>query len=248
MLDLLLFRADKGGDPFLVRESQRRRRADVAVVDAVVEADARWRKLQRELDDSRAMQAKLRARARPPGAKSKKAAAPAVDGPPPTREELAAVGAAIAVAERAAQSAQSELQALLQCVGNLVHEDAPLLSAQPAGRMLSPDALRRRLIASGFAEPIASGAAASGAWRAVGDGLLLQQRWLAHALGFMAARGFELLHAPLQAPMDRLAKLDKARRGRGEQGMGAAALATRLAADPLGALHACRCDMASDGQ
>jgi hypothetical protein len=43
MLDINLFREDKGGDPELVRESQRRRFADVGLVDKVLEYDAEWR-------------------------------------------------------------------------------------------------------------------------------------------------------------------------------------------------------------
>ena len=43
MLDILLFRTDQGGDPDLVRESQRRRYADVALVDKVIEFDTQWR-------------------------------------------------------------------------------------------------------------------------------------------------------------------------------------------------------------
>ena len=35
--------ADKGGDPNLVRESQRRRYADITLVDKVVELDTQWR-------------------------------------------------------------------------------------------------------------------------------------------------------------------------------------------------------------
>jgi hypothetical protein len=35
--------AEKGGDPELVRESQRRRYADISLVDKVVELDGQWR-------------------------------------------------------------------------------------------------------------------------------------------------------------------------------------------------------------
>jgi hypothetical protein len=35
--------AEKGGDPELVRESQRRRYADVGLVDKVIELDNEWR-------------------------------------------------------------------------------------------------------------------------------------------------------------------------------------------------------------
>lgn len=42
--------ADKGGDPELVRESQRRRFADVSLVDQVIALDAEWRSVRYELD------------------------------------------------------------------------------------------------------------------------------------------------------------------------------------------------------
>jgi seryl-tRNA synthetase len=43
MLDINLFRVDKGGDPELVRESQRRRHDPVEWVDQVIEMDKKWR-------------------------------------------------------------------------------------------------------------------------------------------------------------------------------------------------------------
>jgi len=46
VLDIELFRADKGGDPEKIRESQRKRFKDVTLVDKVVEADTRWRKCE----------------------------------------------------------------------------------------------------------------------------------------------------------------------------------------------------------
>ena len=47
MLDINLFREDRGGNPELVRESQRRRFADVGLVDKVLEHDEEWRKGER---------------------------------------------------------------------------------------------------------------------------------------------------------------------------------------------------------
>lgn len=43
MLDVVLFRADQGGNPDLVRESQKRRYADVGLVDKVIALDTEWR-------------------------------------------------------------------------------------------------------------------------------------------------------------------------------------------------------------
>ncbi|MEW5301881.1 MAG: hypothetical protein WDW36_004708 [Sanguina aurantia] len=50
MLDINLFRTDRGGDPEIIRESQRRRFKDVGLVDKVIELDAEWRQVRYQLD------------------------------------------------------------------------------------------------------------------------------------------------------------------------------------------------------
>ena len=44
VLDLDLFRADKGGNPDMLRENQRKRFKDPGLVDQVIEYDEQWRK------------------------------------------------------------------------------------------------------------------------------------------------------------------------------------------------------------
>lgn len=46
VLDIELFRADKGGDPKKIKENQAKRFKDVTVVDQVAEADDKWRKCE----------------------------------------------------------------------------------------------------------------------------------------------------------------------------------------------------------
>lgn len=53
MLDVNLFRVEKGNDPERIRESQRRRSASVEVVDEVIALDKAWRQRQFELDNLR---------------------------------------------------------------------------------------------------------------------------------------------------------------------------------------------------
>lgn len=43
MLDINLFRVEKGGNPDVIRESQRRRFANVDLVDEVIKLDKEWR-------------------------------------------------------------------------------------------------------------------------------------------------------------------------------------------------------------
>lgn len=42
-MDINLFRADHGGNPAVLKESQRRRGANVQCVDQVIELDKAWR-------------------------------------------------------------------------------------------------------------------------------------------------------------------------------------------------------------
>ena len=44
VLDIELFRADKGGDPKKIKENQAKRFKDVTLVEKVVEKDSAWRK------------------------------------------------------------------------------------------------------------------------------------------------------------------------------------------------------------
>lgn len=48
VLDIDLFRADKGGDPEKMRENQRKRYKDVKLVDLIVEKDNQWRQRMSE--------------------------------------------------------------------------------------------------------------------------------------------------------------------------------------------------------
>ncbi|KAI3966479.1 hypothetical protein MKW92_024367, partial [Papaver armeniacum] len=53
MLDINLFREDKGGNPETIRESQRRRFTSVELVNEVIRLDKEWRRRQFELDNLR---------------------------------------------------------------------------------------------------------------------------------------------------------------------------------------------------
>ena len=45
VLDLTSFRKEKGGNPDVIRESQKKRYKDVTLVDKVVEIDNKWREV-----------------------------------------------------------------------------------------------------------------------------------------------------------------------------------------------------------
>lgn len=51
VLDIDLFREEKGGNPELIRESQRKRYKDVSLVDKVIDCDLKWRKGRFAMDN-----------------------------------------------------------------------------------------------------------------------------------------------------------------------------------------------------
>lgn len=51
VLDLDLFRVDKGGNPDKIREIQKKRFKDTRLVDIVVDKDTAWRQLRHKLDN-----------------------------------------------------------------------------------------------------------------------------------------------------------------------------------------------------
>lgn len=51
VLDLDLFRVDKGGDPALIRETQEKRFKDPGLVDQLVKADSEWRRCRFRADN-----------------------------------------------------------------------------------------------------------------------------------------------------------------------------------------------------
>lgn len=51
VLDLELFRTDKGGNPDKIRDNQTRRFKDVALVEAVINNDTLWRQFRHKADN-----------------------------------------------------------------------------------------------------------------------------------------------------------------------------------------------------
>lgn len=47
MIDINLLRVKKGGNPELVKESQRKRNASVELIDEIVELDEKWVKCKK---------------------------------------------------------------------------------------------------------------------------------------------------------------------------------------------------------
>jgi len=118
MLDILLFRQDQGGNPELVRESQRRRYASVEAVDKVIELDKAYRQKRHELD----LLNRDRNKTSEEIGKKKKAKEDTED----LVQKVNEIKQKITLLETECKTLQAELHTVLITIGNIVHESVPV--------------------------------------------------------------------------------------------------------------------------
>ena len=121
VLDINLFRKEKGGNPDQVRESEKKRFREGNLVDKVIELDAQWRKKNYEAEQTAAEFGVINKAI----AKKKKAS----KGKDKCEEEIKQIGLVkekkLALEEEA-KALKMEKDKLLYNVGNLVHESVPV--------------------------------------------------------------------------------------------------------------------------
>lgn len=118
MLDILLFREDRGNDPERIRESQRRRFASVELVDEVIKLDKEWRQRQFEVDNIRKEVNKVQ-----DAIKKKKMAK---EDTTELLKEKSRLEDEKAAKEKETADCKTAVEASLRLVGNLVHDSVPI--------------------------------------------------------------------------------------------------------------------------
>ncbi|CAM9418415.1 unnamed protein product [Choristocarpus tenellus] len=116
-LDINLFRTDRGGDPEVIRESQRRRFASVELVDEVIAKDSSWRECRSSIDFLN----KERNRLQKEVTKAKKAGG----DDPENVMKIKDIGVKIKETEVKLEELEKEVQKLLPKIGNIVGKDVP---------------------------------------------------------------------------------------------------------------------------
>lgn len=114
MLDINLFRVDKGGNPDLIKASQKKRGAPVELVDEVITLDKEWIKLRFDMDannkEAKALQLKIA---------EKMKAGEACDELKAERVAVVAKGEEIG---KVMEEKHQRIQYLLANMGNIVHD------------------------------------------------------------------------------------------------------------------------------
>ncbi|GAB2294280.1 hypothetical protein Dimus_038291 [Dionaea muscipula] len=199
MLDINLFREDKGGNPELIRESQRRRFADVAIVDEIIALDVEWRRRQFDLEDSRKQLNSISKEV----ARLKIAKEDATEKIKSTEETKELIAKKTADVEEV----HSALKAKLEVVGNLVHDSVPVNDDEANNavirswgeKRLDPNLKNHVDLVEllGIAD-IKKGADIAGGrgFYLKGDGVLLNQALINFGLAFLTQRRYTALQTP----------------------------------------------------
>lgn len=199
MLDINVFRTEKGGDPEIPRESQRRRFADVGLVDRVVELDQEWRTVRFNLDqlnkEFNALNKEI--------ATLRKAKQDTGDLQEKSKELKKRIQD---VEEQEKQVIEARDQALMP-IGNLVHDSVPVSNDEANNAIVKESGDRRleeglhnhvKLVQMLNIVNLEAGQEVAGnrGYYLIGEGVLLNQALINYAMQFSYKRGFTPIHTP----------------------------------------------------
>ncbi|XP_010546677.1 PREDICTED: serine--tRNA ligase, cytoplasmic-like isoform X2 [Tarenaya hassleriana] len=209
MLDINLFREEKGNNPEIIRESQRRRYASVEIVDEIIRLDKEWRQRQFEVENFRKEFNKLNKQV----AKLKISGGDAselIHQTEKNKQESAEKEAEV-------REAFAALKAKLETVGNLVHDSVPISDDEAnnsvvrhwgvatSGQKLKNHVELVELL--GIADSKKGCEVAGGrGFYLKGDGVRLNQALINFGLDFLEKRGFTCLQTPFFMRKEVMAK------------------------------------------
>ena len=117
-LDIQLFRDYAGGNSESIRESQRRRFADVEIVDKIIAEDTKWRRLTGDVDDLKKEKNKIQKEV----GKKMKAKEPCEE----MIAQIKTLGEKVVETENAKAVSEELIKKMISGVGNVVEEGVPV--------------------------------------------------------------------------------------------------------------------------
>eukprot|EP01115_Flamella_aegyptia_P001855 TRINITY_DN130_c0_g3_i1.p1 TRINITY_DN130_c0_g3~~TRINITY_DN130_c0_g3_i1.p1 ORF type:complete len:458 (-),score=144.42 TRINITY_DN130_c0_g3_i1:17-1390(-) len=199
VLDITLFRKDAGGNPDLIRESQRRRYKPLSDVDAVIEADEKWKKTRYELDQANAAVNKLNEEI-----KQKKMAKEDATELIAKRDQI---NIDIDRLKKEVEVCEKEVQSRLRKIGNIVHQSVPVSNDEKDnglvrtwGEMRKEGGLKHHHellhMVDGFDLPRGVGVAGHRGYFLKGVGVTLNLALINYGVEFLRKRNYTALQTP----------------------------------------------------
>ncbi|XWS62508.1 hypothetical protein CRYUN_Cryun06bG0017000 [Craigia yunnanensis] len=209
MLDINLFREEKGHNPEVIRESLRRRFANVEDVDVIIDLDKVYRQLLYELENLRKEFNKINKQV----AQLKIAKQDASETIAKTEE----VKQRIAEKDIEVKDAWAVLKSKLEKIGNLVHDSVPVSDDEANNAVIITWGEKRlepklknhvELVELLGIADIKKGADVAGGrgFYLKGDGVRLNQALINFGLDFLEKRGYTALQTPFFMRKDVMAK------------------------------------------
>ncbi|XP_022543432.2 serine--tRNA ligase, cytoplasmic-like isoform X2 [Brassica napus] len=200
MLDINLFREEKGNNPEIIRDSQRKRFASVDLVDEIIELDKEWRQRQFEVDNLRKELNKL----------NKQIAKLKISGADATEliQQTGKNKEDSTTKEKEVGEACDVLKDKLKEVGNLIDHSVPVYEDErvaPPGQKLKNHVDLVELLDIVDTKRGAEIAGGRGFFLK-GDGVLLNQALISFGLDFLKKREFTLLQPPFFMRKEVMAK------------------------------------------
>ena len=200
MLDITLFRVDQGGNPDLIRESQKRRYADVTLVDKVIEYDGEWRQARGALNDANKA---VNDTNKEMGGYFKKKEKP----PPELAEKKKEQEAEIKRLEEKVKQLEVKRNDTIGLIGNLVPDDVPVDDDEDNNLVVDTNGTFERedwmlshydlVQLAGMANTEkGSKVAGSRGYFLTGFGMRLNQALISYAVQFLSERGHTMIQTP----------------------------------------------------
>lgn len=224
MLDINLFREDRGGNPEIVRESQRRRFKDVTLVDKVLELDEQWRTVRYELDNLSKRRNELNNAMKEIKIKARKPET-AIDPDGSKERTIKADKEALAVEEAACKERVAQVEkdrdVVLKKIGNLVHHTVPVFEDEEhnrvervwpssgerpsaGGKSLTHVDLLHMIDGVEYARGVST--AGSRGYFLKGPGVMLNMALIQYGLHFLGDRGYTAVQPPYFMEKEQMAK------------------------------------------
>ncbi|KAH0465081.1 hypothetical protein IEQ34_005184 [Dendrobium chrysotoxum] len=218
MLDINLFREDKGNDPERIRESQRRRGASVEIIDEVIRLDKEWRQRQFELDCLRKDFNRINKEIAQ--LKIVEEVCSLVKAKKDASEKIKSTEENKRLATEKTeevQQAKATLEAKLMIIGNLVHDSVPISMDEADNQVVRTWGERRMegklrshvdLVEKLGIADLKKGATVAGGrgYYLKGDGVLLNIALINFGLAFLRKKKYEPLQTPFFMRKDIMAK------------------------------------------
>ncbi|XP_062014626.1 serine--tRNA ligase-like [Rosa rugosa] len=212
MLDINLFREEKGNNPQIIRESQKRRFKSVEIVDEVIQLDKQWRQRQFELENLKKEFNKI-------NTINKKVAQFRISGQDATEvfKDTDEIKRLIAEKEIEVREALNLLNSKLEVIGNLVHDSVPLHDDEANNAVVRSVGEKRlepklkyhvELVELVGIADLKKGAQVAGGrgYYLKGAGVRLNQALINFGLDFLEKRGYTALQTPFFMRKDIMAK------------------------------------------